>query len=474
MATYDEFESLVGMLKRNSVDAIVFNNGWMIDGDSYRDLTGNEVTRPGVDGQGGCKVRNYSLLNDNLLGSTTTGPGPARMEEQFAGIRDSVNSAVDSIVAPWRGLPDPAAIDGVVEQCRTASADMGVVGSKTDSSDADGGGSNGSVQAQGTGRIFGDLSFIDQEIQRTGMTGETVTAFQMDILYRARTLILGFHSISVVCGVAAAAESVLWRKARQRVADVLAWTCGANIGVLCRGVPPRESLKIAGWVAEAVAEFSGGPVSVAAKVLGGGIEALSEFGSEDIFVTYQYLTAEDSLRSLQNSLNVLNGEIRAAEVAIEANLKRNFNNVKKDFSKDDLHRSFDVKLKAMRIDTDTLIANPAEARNIAGVPMTRVRQDCEVIAKDVRACSFGATLARADAIGMAPSGPVDAFYALVWLNYELVTDLAWEIEAGAKNLKAVVDCFENRDSDNAVILARLGKAAEVGSGIDFWNAPGKK
>jgi hypothetical protein len=464
MATYDDLEVLIGRLKQSLIDAFVVNvcamnhvtilitDAGYVGAPTLGLLNAAFVTRPDFSGQGGGEIRCWP--------PTLNVPQPLMQKLITAG-SDACRNWVESTFHPWRGLPDPVNIKETVEKCKTATLTMQDI-SKTP----------GGV-IQGSGRIFDDLRLLEKNIDGAGMMGDTASAFRRDFLNRLPTLTLGLHSLVAVAGMDAGAEFELWTQSRQAVADIISTTIDANVGVCFRKRPSKKSLRLFACVAKGVEGFTG-KAGKYVGLLAEGIELLVEFGEDEWFAEAQYIDITTCLAGVEASLNTLNAKIQTAERAIDTHLREVYKKVNENYNTNGVNdRSYDLTPPVIG-DGFAVTMKPQLCRSIARVDLPGLADDFDVIAGRVRNCSLDGKLARNAAIGMAPFGPAESFFALVWLNYELVADTVVDVRNAAANLEGAVDLFEHTDKEHRDKLGRLADAVKAGSGIDFWNAPGEK
>jgi hypothetical protein len=465
MATYDEFETLVGALKRNMLDAFVFNlcaiNNVAIApiGAEYwgapipslgpvqvpRGVT--KITRPDSSGNGGGEV---VLWADVAL----------RLAVQLLITKafNAIRSSVDATVAPWRGLPDPGVIGQTKDACKKVSEHIAIT--------------QGGDTIQGTGPIFNDLGSVADKLKLAGMQGKLIAAFEKDFLGRLPALTQGLYSIGVVCGVDAAAEASLWKRARQNVADILESNTRCNIGVFWRGMPSETTLAIAGWAVEAVGEFAPGAGKEVASVMSKGIGLVNDICPEEWRAKKEYFDVFSALDGLAADFEQLNTQIRDSENNINDNLVAGFGAVKDDFSwRDPRQRMFDLELGS--IGTLDLKLDPGVCRGIADPGLVDVKADYDALSPLVKEWSLSGKLTRNSSVGIDASKLEKSFAELAWLNYELYANVSSEVGLAAKELAAAADYVERQDDDNKRRLEELGEAATVGSGIDFWNGAGR-
>ena len=96
----------------------------------------------------------------------------------------------------------------------------------------------------------------------------------------------------------------------------------------------------------------------------------------------------------------------------------------------------------------------------------------EEISKTARsALNFSMTTAvmRDKGIGIGPKGPGEMFASMRTLLYELLRELAWDVENGAANLRSALEMIANEDVNTKTAFEQSAHNIDKGSQIDPWN-----
>lgn len=427
----------VGQVKRAAIDAWMHDQGWRLYGDHYEYIAGTSsstVSRPGPDGEGGGEWSVNGFGPDEV--------SPDGFQEPFASIRQTI----DALVAPWRTLPEPDDIAPLVEECRQVTRALS--GAAT----AAGG------QVTGAGELGVRIRLIEQNL--SSMAGTLIASYKSRFLGQLGAVVGGFHAISVVRGTDLAAQQSLWNGARQHLDDVLDMAQVALANIATRGdVKWRDVLTVVGWAAKGAGFFATGGMSTAFEVTGLAITVLSATTSSDTTpeppgTPHSYDAALDALRT---QLDLLASRIRAEEQLIEDNLRDNLAIIERD------RTSFDLSQPPIYSLEDTVILEYALVEEIYGTYMPEISTELDSIAGDIVRTVTRQVLTRNPSIGIGPNGTSAAFWALNQLMFNLVKDLAWEVQKGADNLRLAVAAMEQLDADLAERLRRIAERIDEGS-----------
>lgn len=427
----------VGQLKRSAIDAWMHGQGWWLYGNHYEHIGGassSTVTRPGPDGEGGGEW--------SVNGSGPDEVSPDGFQEHFASIRQTI----DALVAPWRTLPEPDDIAPLVEECRQVTRALS--GSATTAGN----------QVTGAGTLGVPIRLIEQNL--SSMAGTLIASYKSRFLGQLGTVVGGFHAISVVRGTDLAAQEGLWEGARQHLDEVLGMGQDALARIAARGeVEWKDVLTVVGWAAKGAGFFATGGMSTAFQVTGLAITVLSAKTSsattpEPPGTPRSYDAAIEALRT---QLDLLASRIRAEEQLIEDNLRDNLAIIERD------RTSFDLSQPPIYSLEDTVILEYALLEEIYGTYMPEIATELNAIARDVVRTVTGQALTRNPSIGIGPRGTSTAFWAMNQLMFDLIKDLAWEVEKGADNLRLGVAALEQRDASIAERLRRIAERIDEGS-----------
>ena len=449
MASYGDFDTLVGALKRSAIDA------WMrdemqfpLDGDHYELSSSGDsfkVTRPDTNGKGGGDWEASDWSFAKLFG--------VDRDDEFTSGMDGVRQKIDDLVNPWRNLPDPTEVGVIVESCRQMTRRLSGAAA-----------SDGGV-ASGAGDLASYLKLVEQNA--SAMSGETIAAYKAKFLVQLGQAIGGFHAISVVRGADIAAQQALWTEARKNVANILD-NARKTMDAIAEGgsLSWKETLTVVGTAAKGVGIFATGGLSVAIEVASLGIEVLSDAAGED--------SAEkdvpsggynDAMGGLESTLKALNTQITTEEERVNENLTTNMANIRNDKT------SYDLTQPPISSSDGVIVLTRSLVDEITNSYMPAIATELEAIASIGLDCSTYSAVSRDGAIGIGQSGPSGNISELNWLLFELVKSLGEEVRLGARNLELAVASLEHYDQTTADELADIAKKVEDGSVYDPWNVP---
>ncbi|MFG6402107.1 hypothetical protein [Microbacterium sp. P04] len=445
MASYDEFSTLVGQIKRSAIDLFMKDEGYDLLGGEY--VNGNrgsdlKVSRPGADGEGG---GDWSV-DDFLIEWLQNESKDAYFQESFANIRASV----DAIVEPWTDLPDPADVEPIVETCRQVTRRLAAGGSTSDGA------------ASGGGPLAGTLALIEQNLN--AMSGQAIAAFKDKFLAQLGLAVSGYHAISIARGVNVASQQGLWQAARDDVAAILQTaTQKIDAAVDAGSVDWNQVLTVVGWAAKGLSIFASGGATLPLQVAGLGIEILKDPPTGGNEVDKSFGDYAGAMDTLQGMLQGLSDRIAAEEQAIIDNITKNLANIRADTS------SYDLSPPSVSGQDEVIAINPPLIEEITGTYMPSVKSELDSIASLALGCTTSAAVSRDPFIGVGVYGPSYTLYDLTVMLYELIKNLSWEVELGAQILHLVVGDFELAEQQRLDELDRLNEAIAAGSTYDPWD-----
>ncbi len=454
---YDNFECLVGRLKRSAIDAYwCGGTAFDIVGDHYenRMSTGRWVTRPDEYGRGG----GVPLHEGEDWGDADDVADD--IEAEF----DEVRHKVDGLVDKWRDLPDPAQIQGEVDQWQALFAAL-------DSAAPDGG---QDPVVRNVGRLQDWVNGDAEHGIAPHLVGDMAETFKdyVDNLY---TAVSACRDVALVTGAAMAAQQGLWQAARQDFASILTETADRLDEIAGRG--PTGDLStvftVAGIVLTIVGCFTAGATTVAVAGLGIGLGVVgpATTDSEKSRKVHSYSEALDFMDTLLNDGQIgLGWRIRREEDNIRCNIVGSVDAVNQNRS------AFDPRPGPIE-STDGIRRPEQSALETAYKLMSDIGSGLAWVGYRARGSAMmvggitGAPWAgrkrclveRDHEIGIGRTGPTEEFQTLADLLATLVLELSWEVGEGEKNLRAAVDVLDRTDADTRARLRAV--ASELASGF---------
>ena len=232
-AKYVHFETLVDQLKRAAIDAWMCQEGWKIKDDLW--YTKSETvmllpsktvawcTRPGAGEHGEATV--YEQEGRPTVGSVPGNPGDFYLDP---GVFGTVRHDIEAIVAPWRALPDPAAIQKI-EQRQGKSKGSASNASYQDIYESFIGENEKDIDDQS---IFGRLQLIWEEFvgnpDKPDAYGAYPPAMEGDAADTYKTYLIelwkaisGCRHLAGILYTSVTAQRELWNTARDKVAKII-------------------------------------------------------------------------------------------------------------------------------------------------------------------------------------------------------------------------------------------------------------
>lgn len=494
MASYEEFESMIGPLKRAAIDAYMRDDGWVLAGSEYQNIGGEgqvmeTIDRPDENGSGGGGWEAGDLIGD-LLGKVGIGDRGDEYVDRFGTIRGNIDDLLDR----WKGLPEPTDIAKVVELMRQAQTTLSVGASNED----------------GTVSGGGDLAAtINSAVAKTTqMGGGMIATFQRDWLNKVGLAVRGQHAVALVIGQALAPEEKIWEQARQAVADAVDSATKSFDGVANGGgVDWDVVVKITGYALAGASIFAPQlaiPIAVANLGLDIASDSLSQTDSapdapDDSF--------DAVMSTLDKTLEQIKLDITSEEETIQSKLTKNLVQIRTDRTGDitrrasngsrvpdrpailgiddgqDLHR-YDGRWEEIKID-HVLLEDIYEKLLPHTSSGAGAADELDAAQSFVIQSLVGSELVRDGDIGIGSSGPTYEINEVVWLLYELCGNLAWECENCAKSLRLGHQDLRENDAESQRRLDKHLKEIQdqnrPGSAFDpwsdpeppVWNGPGK-
>ena len=461
---YEEFDALVGRLKRAAIDAYMDDYGFSAVGGDYTKTEVSDggfplsattvVDRPGEDGNGGGAGTRQVTMSPT--------PDVVSYHERF----DQVRSQIDALVQPWRDLPSPAQIQVVEQQCVTLNT--GFAGTASFS--------QGNVG--GVGIIATNLDQVRTNSQAfTGRTGER---FKSQFLGRIGAVCGGLWAMSVLATTMVHVQAKMWEAARQDVADALDIGKVAMAGS-CNGAQERlnMSLKVDGIVIKVAKEFVPGLAGAALGTAGIALDLLQDATAPEANVPQMGGgTYEEVLKSFTDTLNTINEQITAQERLINDTLVRNLAAIQAagktirhpdDGTAAEHANPYDVEVPPISSTKGVRITNYDLVAGIWQECLPKVSHELKDLAVTSRDCMTWEALQRNAGIGIALSGPSVSFGELTWKLCEMANDLAWDVTMGAKDLKLVVTAMREHDEASAAKLRKFAESMSRPGPYDAWD-----
>ena len=420
--------------------------GWSVRDDRYEisSRAGTaSVTRPAADGSGGGDWHHTSWLSRVLVDEIR--------DDEFQRAFDAIRARIDSILAPWWNLPDPVVIAAEVDDARKTAKDLSGAASVAE----------GTVT--GGGDIVSALGLTAENLDE--MSGQTIATFKMKFLGRLGTAIGGMHAISLIQGASLAAEEGIFREARRAVAEAVdkAREACDEIVHSGSGINLYVTLTIAQWAVKGAEIYAKGGVAAVFEVPKLGLEMIKEVTSSGDVFEGEAAAYEETLSFLESALRAIDEEIKSGEKAIQDNLVKNLNQIHSD------KLSYDLQLDAISSPQDITIISKPLVEEVTKTYMPSIAENLNKTAHAALGVRMAPVVTRDGSVGIGATGPSEEFNKLNWILYELLKDLGWGVEMGAKNLDLAVADLLGVDASIQAEMKKIAERIEGGSGVDPWN-----
>lgn len=450
MATYADIPGLIPQLKRAAIDAYMVSDYggaagqmWSIDGGKYT-LGSAEVTRPGPSGEGG---GDWSGDWDFLIGGGR--------DDFFQGTFDTIRERIDNAIDHWTAnLPDESEMQGLLDSLTDAMVTLGVSPSSQ----------GGSVTASGP--IGGYLNLVGEALDE--MSGATIEAFKAKFLSQLSRVIANQYAMTVPIGGAVAAELNMWREAKQDVANTVQKALDAMNAVVEGAGPNWElTLKVIGWAAKGAGIFAGPGLKPATEIAGLGVEILTASTASSVGADASADgTCESVLTALEQTMEQIADIILAEEETLQANLDANEENLRNQVIGYDINAA-DADLgvsDAQAPGVDMIILQPNLIDGIIDAHLPSIAGQLGSAADSLWAGWGNTTFNRPAGIGLT-FGP--QYFGLLYPLHKSITDLKWEVEAGATSLRLAINDLEQADAASQAALDEHRRKVAEGSGYSL-------
>ena len=323
--TYEDIETLIGLLKQSAIDATMCQGGqgywsksptaeWQISGDK-KHYERNEVL--GRDSRLDPRLRRGVVLRPDSRGGGSQGE---RWDDgEFVGtpykvLFEQIRSAIDLLVDPWKNLPDPTRINDVVVELERAHAGLlidsiQIVAAKTGIDEAAGAEhlppSQDATLTSAIVTMLGESQYLH---------GATASVFKTYYLNTVEAKVKSLGKVALELYVHVLRQKAMWNGARQDVKNILN-ECRLRFDMVAKGRSDdwTQELAILRVINDMVGAGTSGPVAgLATKAAEYGLDAAASTP-----VDSQGLgTYDEVLAGLRKRLEALNTEIKNQEDGI--------------------------------------------------------------------------------------------------------------------------------------------------------------
>lgn len=494
MGEYKDIKKLVCDLKVAAIDAMMKDYGteyhFEVEDDNYyckevqnRSLLAPDVSvrveRPNSKGEGGGKVTCGSSLT-SLSDIQDENEVLDDYSERFAECR----SAIDAIVSPWIGLPNPYgdgfenAINnyrkGVVAKLSTVPVKgfdaKGLTGDGTD---------QGAVNILAVKPGSMQRYFDGMMSNAASLQGATMNAFRESFLGTMPSIVRNLSVLAHIHGETLAAEQLIFKQARKKVVEAIEGATKAFAEIPGGGSGFDMLINILVWGCMALSLPFGGAGASTASIIGG-VGNLALTAVKDVKAEMKHYEAdsyEGIMNELEKSFKDINSNLKKGEQRIEDNLAVNLKAVLGDRNNNDFKTTSFHLLPAPIRDTagqTKMDRNAVDQLTIGdgstGGYMSGIAADLESAAKTLRGISMQDLIRRDEEVGIRYGiGPSSTFADLREVIYELLIDLKWRVDEGNVNLRAAMHDFEEQDAQSQQLMDRITNNIEQGSGMDPWD-----
>ena len=450
--TYDSIDTLIGQLKRSAIDAYMREHGYTARGNSYEKILPNRsvgtsvVECPHEDGGGGGKQIIYFT------------DGPPSKSEGYSDTFDEIRHKIDKLLKKWKDLPNLREIEIESSKCLEVTKVLASTATTQ----------NGKIVPAGM-IIPANLELIGHKLR--SMKGETADVLQAKFLIALDAAVGNLNRVSIHLGGVLVAEGKVFSAAHEAVAEAVHEAKQVCDKVARGGSSELKiAVKIAKLVADGIAAFTG-PLGAAYKAttIGAGVSSVALGGIDASKVESSGEVKSDvksydqALTALDTALDAINLDIRNGESALSANIVDNIDIITGNRS------AFDLSFEPIRSKEKLLIVVPEDAMAIAKSHLPPIADELSKTARSALGFSMTTAVMRDEGVGIGPKGPGEMFASMRTLLYELLRELAWDVENGAANLRSAIELIENEDANSKATLEQSARNIDKGSRIDPWN-----
>ena len=450
-SSYKYLPKMIKKLKIVAIDSYMRTKGFQVSKGYYTHTnegsyvpyesdTEERVTRPDGHGEHGGEWK---------LEGSPLGAKPKYKDVDFVQAFNGIRARIDSALTPFIDLPDPDGLDEPIEHCRQSCRDL-------------------SCQASAGGAVSGGGDISDQIRLIHGnlmsMSGNAIGQFKSTFLGKMSTVVSGMHAVATFTGSTLVSEQKIFQGARDAVLE----TVQKSIESFERsGGGAKIALKIASWVLQGFALFTGGgPVGVGLALADLGLTVATDLAGENKEETSIPGGGYDSIMSgFEQALKDINDQIKVGEKTVLKNISDNLERIRADKS------SYDLTVDPIESSEKVVVIQKDLAEEVTKVYMPKVYSD--LINTGALVLGLVMPVSRNAEIGIGADGPSPKFYELSYLLYELIKDLSYEVDNGGANLQAAINDFTQADEENK---AELDKAVDDSAGklkgdhpYDPWN-----
>lgn len=454
--TYEEFDALVGRLKRAAIDAYMADANYYAVGDVYRYSSQGsqyEVARPSADGSGG---------GEGTFTSSGGGAEPSRsvaidMRAEF----NQVRSDIGLLVKPWSLLPDTASL-GVLEE-KYAFLNGRLAGTADFSSHG---------RVSGVGIISTNLAQV--QANAGCFTGRSAEHFKSDFLWRIGAVGGGLWAMSVLGTAMVHGVRLLWETAQQDVANVLDQARVAMEKCAAGDDGGKALLKIASVLTDVAKEFIPGIGGAFLGTAGIVIDLVNDATPEQVEAPLggaSYVQVRDKLAA---ALEIINIQVSLQETLIENTLRKNLDSIQAigqtirhpgEGNKAASSNFFDLQVPPISSTDGITITSYGLLAGIWQECLPKIAQEYEQCAIDFRFIMVFRMLIRSNGIGHPPSS-LDELGRKI---DEIAQDLAWDVKLGAEDLELLVKAMREHDQATADRLREFAKKMSKPGPYDPWD-----
>ncbi len=479
---YAKFAELVGNLKRAAIDAYMYSlEGYSIVNGKYEKTSSDGtfyVSLPGEDGEGGGDSTSNFPLG---LGGMLEDWNDHRDDKYYAGKFSEVKNAVDKIVGPWAGLPDPNNIANALRAYRSdvivnLSADIGDTklpdpGTKVPGIDA-----KGEDEQSPEGILPGPIgSYIKGlSVNDSDLKGSAMSVFKKMYFTKLPDVVKNLCFLSNLHAASLLAEQRAFLGARAQVIKMITEATAAfkEVAKGQTGSCEMDS-KFLDWAISALSLPASGGIDLAISVTQLILTATKDLQEMQSEAKAEANTYSSLMSQLHNNFSAFAERFEMMERGVHATLMSYSNQLVKA----DQGRDFDSAVFRLvrgganssvtdADDKDQVTLIKEDAVSDVSYYLLKVTYLLNQSAEKLDGVSMSAVVERPGSIGMSQYGPHLGFDDLKQRLCELLRDLNWQVEEGIVNLRLAQADFEQQDAKAQTDLDDLNKTIEEGSGMN--------
>ena len=413
------------------------------------------VTCPDEHGEGGgASYMSYThpagpsgVGSTQIVTTDDSGDEPDSFAAAFQAIRDTIDSVLD----PWLDLPDPSAVEGEINNCRSVWIELGGEGATVTV--------DGSISTVPVGKVASNLeqiTLLTQELQ-----GNAADAFRENFVLPLPGTVTNLKAIAAFLSLTAACEQVIMQAAGTEIANAV-YLARESFDAIWEERECQWSWipQVGSLIAGVAATFSKLSLDVTSifVVFDNVLKLVDQEVSEEDIVTY-----DDCMAAFIEAVGTLHQNVSAAEEAIRQDILSTERNVRTNPSLHDLSLSSisggsgAASLEWRHAIVDQIVGH-----------LDSVAEHLGDAQKAIPRISLTSAIRRDGRIGIGDIGPGRQHRDLADLLYSLIGNLKEESALASQHLEQVNNALRDADDVTQVDLHRLTSQVDATPSNNPW------